>query len=407
MALHTRTISDAEFASWMDVEATAFFSDHPVIESAAWKRPHVDLGRTWAALDGDEIVATLRTFASELTVPGGAIVAADAVSDVTTRATHRRRGALTGMVTESLAAAVDRGDPVSILTASRWPIYGRYGYGPATESASLTIDPLFAIFADPAPGGLAYTDNATARAAADPIFDRYRRAQPGAITRLAEYVDVDFALTEPPGHKPWKGSCVLRRDSEGQPDGYLRYHVVDATELFIPDATLVVDDLVAASPDAYVALWRLCCELDNVTAIKAANRSVNEPLRWLVTDGRAIRQGARTDFLWVRVLDVPAALSARTYLTEGKVVLEVVDPLGYASGRFALTGGPAGASCTRTHESVDVTMSAAALGTAYLGGVRLRELAVAGQVTEHTTGSLAKADAMFLPEITPWCNTPF
>ena len=311
------------------------------------------------------------------------------------------------MMTASLLAAVDRGDPVSILIPARWPIYRRYGYGPAAQSTGLTITTQAATFAGPAPGGLAYTDRPTARAAADVVFDRFRAQQPGAISRRPYAQDIAFGLVTAPDVEPWKGYCVVHRDADAQPDGYLRYHVEDKWDVLVPDCTLVVDDLVAATPAAYQALWRLCCEMDNITTVEAADRSVAEPLQWLLTDARAVQEHNRSDFLWVRVLDTPAALSARTYLTEGRVVLEVIDPMGHAAGRFILEGGPDGATCKRTYDSPELTVSAFALGTVLLGGTRLRELAAGGEVAEHAPGALAKADAMFMPELTPWCNTWF
>jgi predicted acetyltransferase len=409
MGFEIRTVKEDEFVAWQTIMGPAFFSHRPMPEAAEFRRPFIDLARCWAAFDGDDVVASLRTFDEELTVPGGATIAADAVTNVTVRATHRRRGALKAMMPASLAQAAERGDPVSILIAARWPIYGRYGYGPAVASASYKIDTRLAAFRPDIVdrGRVQFVDLASGRAAADAIFDRFRKGQVGAIQRPGWVLDIDFNQVSPPGLDPWKGWCVLHLDADGEPDGYLRYEVDDKWVGFAPDCTLTVNDLVAATPDAYAALWRFCIEMDNVMWVKAADRSTDERLRWLLTDGRAIVREAEDDFVWVRVLDVPAALSARRYLTEGRVVLEVDDPLGHAAGRFALEGGRAGATCTRTDETPDLALSAFALGAGYLGGVRLNELATGGLVSELTPGSLATADAMFLSDVTPWCNTWF
>jgi predicted acetyltransferase len=409
MSFEIRTVKEDEFVAWQAVMAAAFFSTRSVADGAVWKRPFVDLARCWAAFDGDEVVGTFRTFDNQLTVPGGAQLPVDAVTNVTVRATHRRRGALTGMMHASLAAAAERGDPLSILIAARWPIYGRFGYGPGVDSVALSIDNRLAAFRTDVTDAdtLQYVDAATARAAVDAIFDRSRLTQVGAIQRQPELVDLDFNLTTAPGLDPWKGWCVLHRDPAGTPDGYLRYHVEDKWDGMETDCILHVDDLIAATPDAYAGLWRFCCEMDNIRWVKSNDRSADEPLPWLLTDARAVTQSHRTDFVWIRPLDVPAALSGRRYVTDGGVVLDVVDPLGYAQGRFALEGGPGGATCTRTDKSAELELSAFALGAAYLGGVRLRELAAGGLVTEISPGALARADAMFQPEITPWCNTWF
>ena len=147
--------------------------------------------------------------------------------------------------------------------------------------------------------------------------------------------------------------------------------------------------------------------MDNITRVSADQRNVDEGLRWLVNDGRAVVRTNVSDFLWLRVLDVAAALSARRYLAEGSLVIEVDDPMGHASGRWALDGGPDGATCVRTHASPDLSITSTALGAVYLGGSRLGSVAASDQVAERTPGALAKADAMFAPAVTPWCNTMF
>jgi predicted acetyltransferase len=126
-----------------------------------------------------------------------------------------------------------------------------------------------------------------------------------------------------------------------------------------------------------------------------------------VEDGRHVVQKWRADFLWVRILDAAGALAARTYLTSGRVVLEVVDAQGLATGRFAVEGGPEGASCAPTTDAAQLTVTAEALGAVYLGGVALRTLAAAGQVDVHDDAALATADAMFRGTIDPWCSTWF
>jgi predicted acetyltransferase len=147
--------------------------------------------------------------------------------------------------------------------------------------------------------------------------------------------------------------------------------------------------------------------MDNVVRVKAGDRSVDEPLRWLLQDGRAITKDSQDDMLWLRILDVAKALSARTYRVAGTLVVHVTDSYGHAEGRYVLEGGPDGASCSRTDAAADLTLSAYALGAAYLGGTRLRNLAKGGGVTEHSAGALAHADLMFTSEVTPWCNTWF
>ena len=124
-------------------------------------------------------------------------------------------------------------------------------------------------------------------------------------------------------------------------------------------------------------------------------------------DGRFVRQTERYDRLWLRLLDVPAALAGRDYLSAGRVVLEVVDPGGYAAGRFALDASPDGADCRPTTESADLTVPVTALGSAYLGGHRLGTLAAAGLVDVHTPGALGTADRLLGTDRAPWSTVHF
>lgn len=230
-------------------------------------------------------------------------------------------------------------------------------------------------------------------------------------------MDHGFGLLPMPAELPaWSGRCAVYHDTSGTPQGFVRYHVDDRWESRVSHNLLVVDDLVAVTADAYARLWQLCVETDTIATVQAADRRPDELLPWLLYDARSARESERSDFLWLRLLDVPAALSTRRYLRPGRIVLEVTDPAGYAAGRFSLDGGGdggdggdggAGAECRRTGQTAHLTLPVTALGAAYLGGTALRTLADAGLVVEHRPGALAVADAMFRSDVVPWCNTWF
>ncbi len=165
---------------------------------------------------------------------------------------------------------------------------------------------------------------------------------------------------------------------------------------------------MALTPGAAAGLWRYCLDLDLIGAVQLAGRPVDEPLRWLLADPRRLRTAKVTDGLWVRLLDLPAALAARRYAAPGAVVVEVTDRLRPANdGRFLLEGGPDGADCRPTGREPDLLCDVADLGAAYLGGVKLASLARAGRVLEQAPGALARADAMFATDPAPWCTTGF
>jgi predicted acetyltransferase len=352
-------------------------------------------------------VGTLRTIPFELTVPGGRMVPADGVTAVTVAATHRRRGLLTGLMDAGLRAAADRGDAVSILIAAEWLIYGRFGYGVASEDAVWEVDRARAA-AGPPEGVVEAVEIDQLRKLAPPVYDAARRARPGGIDRPEPRWDLDFGLAHPEGEQPdWTGRAVVHRDDAGEVDGYLRWHAADSWEGMLPTGTLHVDELVTASPAAYRDLWRFALGVDLLVRVRASERPVDEPLPWLLADGRAARQVQRWDRLWLRLLDVPAALTGRGYRGAGRVVVEVVDPGGYAAGRFALDAGPDGAECRPTTESAELTLPAAVLGAAYLGGTRLRTLSDAGLVDEHRPGAVTAADRLLAGEQVPFCPLHF
>jgi predicted acetyltransferase len=171
---------------------------------------------------------------------------------------------------------------------------------------------------------------------------------------------------------------------------------------------LEIQELVALSRNAYLALWRYCAEVDLVATVEAGMRSVDEPLTWHLENARpAFQQTARTDFLWLRPMDVARFLAARRYACDGRLVLEVADPLGLCGGRFVLDGGPEGATCRPTEESADLRVDVAALGAVSLGGVSLRALHWAGLVTEETPKGIQAGERLLRWPVTPWCSTHF
>jgi predicted acetyltransferase len=410
-SLDVRRVTEAEVPAWVEACNTGFYR-HGSDDELPARRRSLDLERTWGAFAGDRIVGTLRSFATELTVPGDQSVPAAALTNVTVTTTHRRRGLLTRMLTADLAAAAERGEVVGILIASEFPIYGRYGYGPATEAATWTIDARHAQVAALQAGWngtVELADPKQARTEAPAVYERYRARQPGAISRDDLWWDRRTGLAPTPG--AWADKTppfwALARDQAGAVTGYLIYHVETSwEERLSPRHVLEVDELIAVDPQTTARLWRYCVEADLVATVRA-ERGPADLLPWLLADARDVRQSARSDFLWVRVLDTPRTLAARTYLTSGRVVLEVLDPLGYASGVFVLEGGPAAATCVPTREPPDLSLPVGVLGSVYLGGFPLALLAAAGKVEERREGAVATADAMFRSPVAPWCATWF
>ena len=407
MPVEIRTITPDEAGAYR--AAVRFgFGNRDTVDDPEWTASAVDpVDRCYAAFEHGRIVATLQSFPSTLTLPGGAEVAAGALTAVTCQPTHRRQGVLTQMIGADLAASKERGEAVDILIAAEYPIYGRFGYGPAVLSMAWELDVPATRFATPGRGSIEFVDNDTFRKEAPPIFDRVRATRPGMISRSEFDWDVSADLRRRPESKPWLGFRILCRDDDGTAQGWANYRIEEKWEGMRPHGRVEVDDLCAATPHAEARLWRFLAELDLVAVVAAGDRPVDDILPWLLHDARAAKCTRRNDFLWVRPLDVPALLEARTYAVSARVVLDVVDEHGHASGRYLLEASEGGASCVPTQESADVTMPVRTLGAVSLGGQRVSTLFAAGWLDEHRAGSAGIADALFASSVTPWCNTWF
>jgi predicted acetyltransferase len=305
------------------------------------------------------------------------------------------------------AVARERGDAVSLLYAAEYPIYGRFGYGPATSTATWTLTTAGTRFTGPS-GGVELARPADAVPVLQAVFDADRLRRPGEIRRLEYRWQFDLGLRESSWGERWKGNVALHRDANGEVDGYARYTPKEVWEERQPRGTIAVNELIALDDEAYGALWRFLGELDLVATVKAGGRRRDERLPWLLTNARAVVESDVGDALWVRLLDVPRALEARTYERRGQVVLEVVD--GEAPGgrmRVELDASEGGASARTTGRSPDLTLDVAALGSAYLGGTRLSHAVIPHGVDEHRTGALATAQAIFRTADEPWSATFF
>jgi predicted acetyltransferase len=368
----------------------------------------VELDRTLAAFEGDKIVGTGRLYSLELTMPGGRLFPAAGVSWIAVLPTHRRRGILSAIKRTQLDDAADRGEALAILYASESGIYRRFGYGVSTSSMSVSVERRHSSFLNPvSEGRVRLVEEDDARKLFPDIFDRARRTQPGAVQRVDAWWPDEFFWRDQ-DEKGTRHYCVCE-SPDGNLDGYAAYRF-EASWDNDPNGTVHVTDLVTVSPAARAVLWRYLLDVDLVDTIKAWVVPVDEPLRWLLRESRRMRVTRLGDSLWVRVLDAPAALSARTYATPGRVVFEIADsvrPGGDAAGRFVLDGGPDGADARRTTDEPDLVLDVAALGGIILGGVRPSALARAGLVDERTPGALAIADAMFAVDPMPFSMTDF
>ncbi|AWB94770.1 GNAT family N-acetyltransferase [Agromyces badenianii] len=354
-------------------------------------------------------VATVSSWPTGLSVPGGRSVDAWAVSSVTVSPTHRRRGIARALMLAELQNARSAGAALAMLTATEATIYGRFGYAPAARAATVYVDRRRAhwIGAD-VPGRVQFVDAAAIREIAPAIARRAVARTPGEIDRWPALLDRVLGLHDPESDRSRSRRVARYDDERGQPQGFAVFHVTRE-----PNAPGVAefDFLAAATDDAERALWRFLVEQDYVSGTRGLLRSVDEPLPWLLDDPRAITVTDVVDHLWLRVIDPIAALSARRYSSPGRLVVEVDDPVGIAAGRFELVVDDGGRAEVAAIESRDAAASVKGargirlgvreLGAIYLGGVRPSVLARAGRIEESAPRSIDLAERMFASTRTP------
>ncbi|MBT3153454.1 GNAT family N-acetyltransferase [Streptomyces sp. CHD11] len=363
-----------------------------------------EFDRFLGAWDGDACVGSAGAFSFRLTVPGGASVPAAGVTMVGVAATHRRRGVLTSMMRRQLDDVRSWGEPLAVLTASEPAIYGRFGYGAATFQTDAEIDTGRAALSVP-PGTddvrLRYAAPAEVLDACEAVYARLVALRPGMLARGAgwERLGLLDPESERGGASPLQ--CVVA-ERHGATVGYARFRVKPSWGPGGPDGEVLLSALEALDPAADAALWRFLFDIDLTSAVVARGRPVDEGWQFLVSDIRRCRPRLR-DALYVRLVDVGAALSQRTYQAPVDVVFEVEDAFcPWNAGRWRLTGDPKGASCERTEDTADLALSVRELGAAYLGGVSLTALAAAGRVREVRRGALAEASLAFGSDRAPW-----
>ena len=357
-----------------------------------------DPGRHLVAEDGGEIVGVTGSFSFEVTLPGGARLPAEGVSWVSVAVTHRRRGILRALLAEQHRGFVADGLPVSLLTASEGAIYGRFGYGIATEHREGEITRRRAAFRPdvPDPGGVRQVGAAEMRRTAPEIHRRWAAQTPGALSRSDTWWDLHLA------DRRWHRDGASALFHLVHADGYVSYRIDHATQ------TCRISDMATATDEAYIALWRTVLALDLVETVFARSLTTFEPLQYLLADPRQLRSPKQYDGMWARLLDVPAALSARRYSTEIDVVLDVRDPFLDRGGRFRLRGGPDGAECAAAEAGAPVVgIEMAALGSLLFGGAHAGSLARAGLLHADDPAVLRRVSTAFQGERTPRHGTDF
>lgn len=396
MATEIRVLdSEDDLVAAANVFRTAMVGFPPLTGLAPGQiRTLLEPGRTVGAFADGQLVGTADAVTSRLTLPGPAIVGHAAVTHIGVLPSFTRQGIATALIRHQLRDFAARGEVVATLRASEATIYGRYGYGVASSSQSVEVHTARAgLRRDVGTGGrVRLLDTAQAWDVLPRIYAENRPARPGTIDRpRAWWQGVRLRTESNPG-----AAYVAVHGEPGSESGFVRYRPIDTERWFVSDqSTIVVEDFFAPTTEAYLGLLRFLLGLDLVDRVLFWMLPLDDPLPWLVADRRAVRVTAVHDETWLRIIDVAAALSARTY-GDGAVTIAVNDAaLPANSARFAIAGD----GVTVTDRRPDVTVDVEGLGAVLLGGATWRDLAVAGLARADEPEALAVADRLFaVPE---------
>ena len=366
-----------------------------LLELFARTLPHE---RMHAAFEDGQIVGGAGAFPFELSVPGGSLPCAG-VTAVGVHPTHRRRGVLRSMMDTQLRDVHERGEPIAALWASEETIYGRFGYGIAAWAGELNVPHEWDAFAEPLElgGTTRFVTPEEARELLPPIYEAVRSERPGMTSRSEDWWnDRQLHLPEHEAQAP-RRFVVLELD--GEPAAYAIYRTHFSFDGGSSSSRLAVKEALGATPQATAAIWRFLLDVDWMGSVEVTLAPPDHPLFLLLANNRRMRY-RMSDGLWVRLVDVPAALSERAYGKGGPLVLEVRDAVcDWNDGLWRLDGG----ECSRTDGEPDLALDVAALGSAFLGAVSFTELRAALRVEELREGAVKRADALFAWHPLPWC----
>ena len=362
----------------------------------------LELERMHAALEDGQVIGGAGAFSFDFSVPGGTLPCAG-VTVVGVYPTHRRRGVLRTLMDAQLRDVHERGEPIASLWASEETIYGRFGYGIASWAGEVKIAREWGAFAQPLErrGQMRFVTREEALELFPPVWEALRRERPGVISRSHNWWDLrTLRLPDEEKANP-KRFVVLDLDGEVQAYAIFRTHT--SFEEGVSSARTEVVEAIGATPQATAELWRFLLDIDWTASFEAGLLPPDHPLFLLLANPRRARY-RMGDGLWVRVVDVGAALSGREYAGEGSVVFDVRDAVcPWNEGRWKLEGG----STTRTDAEAEIALEVGALGSAYLGAVSFEQLRGAQRLEELVDGAVKRADAIFGWRPLPWCPEIF
>lgn len=403
MSLEYRSPTEDELA---DVVRTTFaaFGEEMTDDELERERRLMPLERVLAAWDDGKPVGTAASWPFELTVPGGAAVPAAGVTWCGVLPSHRRRGVLSGLMRRQLVDVDERGEPLAILWASEAPIYGRFGYGIAAPQLSIDAERgAFALRDDPGPrGSVRLVDADEALELFPPVYERVRAGRPGLVSRSEDWWRHGL-LADPEQWRDGAGPKFYALLELGrEPAGYALYRIKSKWEEGTPQGELRAMEVLATTPESAAELWRYLFGVDLVARVKVSRLDPAWSPFLMVVDPRRLHLSV-AEGLWLRLVDLEAALRLRAFAQAEPVVLEVADDVLDSNGGC----WEVGPDPRRTNAEPDVGLGIADLASAYLGAFSFEQLALAGRARELRPKGLARASALFATPLPPYCPEGF
>jgi predicted acetyltransferase len=359
----------------------------------------------------DRPVGTFSGFDKRLHTGRQREVEARLVSEVTVSPSHRRRGILRTMMESELAIAAGRGVPLAALTASEATIYRRFGFGAATTLRSVVVEVQGdAALAGSVSGRVELIEPKDLAELGPRLYEQAYLQTPGSVQRIASYGGHETDTLEAGRHPRGDLYAAVHYDDGGTPRGYVTYRFAGWDT---DPATIRVSMLFATTAAGTRALWSFLANLDLIERITWRGAPDDRLLEHLFVDHRRVRTTHQEDHLWLRLLDVPAALRGRAYARDGGLTLRVHDRLGHAAGDWRLTvaGGEADVVSLgerrRDQPGPDLELDVADLSGAYLGGVSAEVLRQAGRIAEHRRGAASDLAGMLAQDRPVHCMTGF
>jgi predicted acetyltransferase len=356
------------------------------------------------------LAAVHSSFEFAMRVPGGGTIATSGLTWVGVHQGHRRRGLLTAMMADHFARSRARGEPVSTLFAAEPGIYQRFGYGLAARDLRMKLGRKPDLREVPGSDELTVALETASLGAHSALIREFqsRYMRPGSNATIPDsqlaslLVDVESARENA---EPLRVATV--RDGETVV-AWATFRRKGDWEDSEPNGVVKVDAWGATTAAATRRLWSILTDLDLMSSTRSWAMAVDDPLVHLLVDERAAKPSVR-DNLWVRVLDVKAALEGRRYEADADVVLSITDaqvPENAGSWRVTIVGGEATVS-PAPESQADLTLGIQELGAAYLGGVRIEALVQAALVTENTSGAATALGRAMASPLAPVSNFMF